>query len=90
MTSHHFLSTLQAVESAVAAAVLEATEQAVFQTKESDAMQQKAQQAAENTQAMRELEDRCQALGSQLEETGEKLHSAQTALRYGSSPKSLA
>ena len=75
------ISSVQAVESAVAAAVLEATEQAVFQTKESDAMQQKAQQAAENTQAMRELEDRCQALSSQLEETGEKLHSAQTALR---------
>ena len=72
--------TAQAIESAVAAAVLDATEQAVYQNKESEAMQA-AQQAAADTQALRELEDRCEALHSQLASTTDSLHASETLLR---------
>ena len=73
---------LQAIESAVAAAVLDHTEQVVYQKKESEALQA-AQQAAADTQALRELEDRCEALQSQLAATTDSLHSSDNQLRYG-------
>lgn len=72
---------LQAIESAVAAAVLDATEQAVYKEKDNEATQAAAQQAAAETQALRKLEDRCEALQEQLEQTANGLHSAETQLR---------
>lgn len=70
---------MQAIESAVSAAVLDATEQAVHKNKESEAMQA-AQQAAADTQAMRELEDRVKSLQIQLSAATDNLQSKGTAL----------
>ena len=64
--------------------MLDATEQAVYKDKEDEAMQA-AQQAAADTQAMRQLEDRCEALQEQLESTANSLHSSETQLRWGQS-----
>lgn len=72
---------MQAIESAVAAAVLDATEQAVYKAHDESEALQAAQQAAADTQSLRELEDRCEALQGQLAAASDGLHSAESLLR---------
>ena len=64
------------------AAVADATEQAVNKTKAEVEAIQAAQKAAADTQALRELEDKCEALQTQLAATTDNWHALDGATRW--------
>ena len=64
------------------AAVADATEQAVNKTKAEVEAIQAAQKAAADTQALRELEDKCEALQTQLAATTDNWHALDGAMRW--------
>ena len=72
---------MQAVDAAVAAAVADAR----VKTKEEVEAASAAKKAAADQQLLRELEDKTEALSSQVNAATEQLRSTETALRYASS-----
>ena len=70
---------MQAVDTAVAAAVADAR----VKTKEEVEAASAAKKAAADQQLLRELEDKTQALTNQLNSATEQLRSTETALRSG-------
>lgn len=81
MNKWHDLWLEQAVDAAVAAAVLDATEKAVNKTKAEVEAVQAAQKAAADTQAIRELEDKCEALQQQVASLQDTSLAAEASLR---------
>ena len=69
---------MQAVDAAVAAAVADAR----VKTKEEVEAASAAKKAAADQQLLRELEDKTEALSSQVNAATEQLRSTETALRY--------
>lgn len=72
---------MQAIDAAVSAAVVDATEKAVNKTKAEVEAIQAAQKAAADTQSLRELEDKCAALSAQVASLQDNLLATESALR---------